>query len=285
MTDIITLVPDIYKLLEEGKEPDEANLEVFARNLTNTLRRRLFKQETDPTLRMSNIGKPDRQLWYELNYNRLGLPREKLEGHTLFKFLYGDIIEETLLLLAKEAGHTVEDEQREVVLEGIKGHIDAKIDGVVVDVKSTSKYAFKKFEDGTLAQDDPFGYIDQLSGYASTEEYKGSDAAFLAANKELGTLALLTIPARDVEQRAVAKRAVYVKEMVKQKTPPKRCYDAVPEGKSGNMKLDTGCSYCAFKEECWKDANGGKGLRTFLYSTGPVYMTQVEKEPKVMEVT
>ena len=44
--------------------------------------------------------------------------------------------------------------------------MDCKIDGIVTDVKSASSFGFKKFKDGQLAIDDPFGYIDQIKAYA-----------------------------------------------------------------------------------------------------------------------
>jgi len=59
----------------------------------------------------------------------------------------------------------------------------------------------------------------------------------------------------------------------------------VPEGKAGNMKLPRGCTYCRHKNECHKDANDGKGLRVFKYSKGLMYLTKVEKEPNVLEIT
>ena len=36
----------------------------------------------------------------------------------------------------------------------------------------------------------------------------------------------------------------------------------------GITSLDTGCIYCNYKHDCWSDANDGKGLRIFKYSTG-----------------
>jgi hypothetical protein len=41
------------------------------------------------------------------------------------------------------------------------------------------------------------------------------------------------------------------------------------------MKLDTGCSYCPHKFNCWPD------LKTYYYSTGPRYLTKVVREPRV----
>ena len=86
------------------------------------------------------------------------------------------------------AGHKVTDEQKEVKVGGILGHMDCKIDGEVVDIKSASGYAFQKFKNGTLAEDDVFGYMAQLAGYEQAE--KSTGGGFLAINKENGELAL-----------------------------------------------------------------------------------------------
>ncbi len=49
------------------------------------------------------------------------------------------------------------------------------------------------------------------------------------------------------------------------------------------MKLSVGCSYCAYKNDCWSDANDGHGLRKFIYSKGPRWLTKVVSEPNVPE--
>lgn len=279
MKNLSTLIPDIYKLFDEGHECSEENVKALGEAIAKTVAARLlaYKEERKPTLRMSNIGKPDRQLWYEINAPE---GSEPLNSEAKFKFLYGDLLEELILFLAVEAGHTVEDNQKEVSVEGVLGHIDAKIDGVVVDVKSTSDYAFKKFDQGTLAQDDPFGYIKQLSGYMEAED---ADGAFLAVNKVNGKLALLRLANK--KKKDAAERIKHVRTILSSKTPPDRCYKVEDMGASGNKKLPIGCSYCPHKEKCWKDSNNGKGLRTFLYSTGPVFLTEVKKEPNVYEAT
>jgi hypothetical protein len=46
----------------------------------------------------------------------------------LLNFLYGHILEEVLLLLVELAGHKATDKQKQVNLNGVKGHIDCKID-------------------------------------------------------------------------------------------------------------------------------------------------------------
>ena len=87
------------------------------------------------------------------------------------------------------------------------------------------------------------------------------------------------------EKLKIKKKISSVKKAVKLKTPPERCYNPIPDGKSGNMQLPKGCVYCRHKFECHKDANEGKGLRVFKYSTGYRYLTQVPKVPNVIEVT
>ena len=63
------------------------------------------------------------------------------------KFLYGHILEELIILFSVLAGHEVTEAQKEVHVEGIKGHQDCKIDGVLVDCKSASLRGFDKFRD------------------------------------------------------------------------------------------------------------------------------------------
>ena len=201
----------------------------------------------------------------------------------MLQFMFGDVWESILLYLAKEAGHTVTHEQGEVTLNGVKGHNDAIIDGVVVDVKSASPFAIKKFETKSVVEDDPFGYMEQLSGYC--EAHGKLDGAFLAVQKVTGKLVLCDFSWEDLEMYNVSERIDYMRDVLDDSEPPDRCYDPVPEGKSGNLKLDTGCKYCAFKHHCWSDANDGIGLRTFIYSDGPRHFTHVEKTPRTEEVT
>jgi hypothetical protein len=229
---------------------------------------------------MSNIGKGARQLWYDKRHGR----DEVLPPSTIFKFIYGDIIESLLLLLARLSGHSVTDRQAEVVIDGIKGHIDADIDGVTVDVKSASTYSFKnKFQNGKLAEDDAFGYIEQLAGYSQARD---TDGAFLAADKQNGHIAYLPFSKDDLKAAVnVQERITYLKDAVESEVEPDRCYDDKEDGKSGNRVLGINCSYCSHKFRCWSDANGGIGLRTFAYSDGPKFFTKVAREPQVREIT
>lgn len=288
MKSIHTLVDDIYNLFTPGDhEISEEFVEELGRQVAETVASRIQEAqggERKGGLRMSNVGRPERQLYYEVHgVGEEGQKPEELKPQTMLQFMFGDVWESILLYLAKEAGHTVTHEQGEVMLNGVKGHNDAIIDGVVVDVKSASPFAIKKFETKSVVEDDPFGYMEQLSGYC--EAHGKLDGAFLAVQKVTGKLVLCDFSWEDLEIYNVSGRIDYMRDVLDDSEPPDRCYDPVPEGKSGNLKLDTGCKYCAFKHHCWADANDGIGLRTFIYSDGPRHFTHVEKTPRTEEVT
>ena len=185
-----TLVDDIYRMIDTKEIADGVPVEQvindFGENVKQILRNNITESKFDKRkLRMSNIGKKDRQLWYSYN----GYKGEELMPHTRIKFLYGHLIEEMILALTKLSGHDVTHEQKQVEVNGIKGSMDCKIDGVLTDVKSASPYGFKKFKDGSLINDDPFGYIDQIKGYAHAENTK--DVGWLVMDKTNGHLTYL----------------------------------------------------------------------------------------------
>ena len=279
-----TLVEDIYNkigVLADNQHIDleEDTIEQFGESMKQILYD--WSHPTPrgkPALRMSNIGRKERQLWYDMKSE--GTP-ERMPPSLFIKFLYGHLLEEIVLFLVKLSGHEVTSEQKEIKVSGIKGHMDCVIDGEVVDVKTASSYAFKKFKDGTLAEDDPFGYMAQLAGYESAEGT--THGGFLALNKESGELAMFKPD--NFDKPNIKKKITDIKKAVKLATPPDKCYDDEPDGKSGNMKLAKGCTWCRFKHDCHKDANDGQGLRVFKYSTGYRYLTQVPKVPNVIEVT
>jgi hypothetical protein len=279
-----TIVPDIYGLLENlsNGEPLPITEEALDATMASMKEAILHwatprPRDTDFTVRMSNVGKPSRQMWFE---KRDPNGRGSVDGATQIKFLYGHILEEIVLMLVRMAEHNVTDEQKEVTVNGIVGHMDCKINGQVVDVKSASKFAFNKFVKGTLADDDPFGYLGQLAGY---EKAEGTDkGGFLVINKESGELCMY-VP-DDLDKPNIDTKIHTLLNELKLDTPPELCYTPTPDGKKGNMQLPKGCTWCKYKYECHKDANDGAGLRTFKYSTGYKYLTHVEAEPKVDEI-
>ena len=271
MSKLHNLVSDINTSLYTSK-PKETDMHKFMEDVSASIYKAFNreKRESKNFLRFSNIGKPTRQLWYQNKY-----PDKEEELHLAhrIKFMYGDIIEHLLFLLIKTAGYKVTDQQGEKVIDGIKGHIDGRVNGVLVDVKSASPHGYDKFVKETIFDDDPFGYIAQISGYAEGED----EAAFIVMNKVTGQIHVATID--NMEMIDFKDKVKKVKKALKKNTPPEICYSDLPDGKSGNRKLSMGCAYCGFKIECWKDANGGKGLRKFKYSNGSRFLTHVAKRP------
>jgi len=278
-----TLVPDIYKHLESLSDGvplplTEAEIDKTVADMKEALMSWATPRDRDQkfTVRMSNVGKPARQLWYE---KRDPQGRGGIDGATQIKFLYGHLLEEIVLMLVRMAGHKVTDEQKEVVVDGIVGHMDCKINGEVVDVKTASRFAFNKFKEGRLAQDDPFGYLGQLAGY---EEAEGTDkGGFLVLNKESGELCMY-VP-DDLDKPNIKASISKLLSALDLDEPPELCYPPVPDGKKGNMKIAKGCNWCKYKHECFKDSNCGQCLRAFKYSNGMSYLTEVVVEPKVEE--
>lgn len=275
---IDTIVEDIYETLDKGMDDVPSHLlDNLVNGIRSAVHTSLTDRETRATLRMSNIGTPcNRKLYYTVNNPE---DKELLPPEARMKFLYGHLLEELLLFLAELSGHEVSGRQDEQEIEGIKGHRDAVIDGTLVDVKSASTFSFAKFQTGTLGQNDPFGYVDQLQSYLhagqTDDTIKDKDrAAFLVVDKTLGKICLDVHKRKDEDLTRVYQ---YKKELVARDEPPARHYEPEPEGKSGNMKLGMNCSYCEFKKKCWP------GLRGFAYSNKPIYLTTVKKEPNVPE--
>ena len=163
---LTTLVEDIYQTVTDitggnKKVPDEL-LNELGQKIARTIKTWSTPQHHNKfMLRMSNIGRPARQLYY----SQKDTQEIKHHASTQIKFLYGHIMEDLLIFLTKLSGHSVTDEQKEVLVDGVLGHMDCKIDGEVIDIKTASGFGFKKFKNKTLAEDDPFGYVSQLAVY------------------------------------------------------------------------------------------------------------------------
>ncbi len=243
---IDTLVSDIYNLVNTGKKkPDQEALFALGSTVMDAVRRQLWMATSDMPgrLRMSNIGKPcSRSLWYDVNGDD---KVESLSPETRLKFMIGDIVEALVIYLAKEAGHSVTEQQAEIEMEGIKGHIDCVIDDELVDIKSASSFAMKKFKNGTLPDDDPFGYISQISGYGNALGKKRG--TFLAFDKSSGELATYTHSQLENTEIKIKE----VKAAVELPEPPDRCFETVKDRQTGRQKLGVNCSYCSHKHTCW----------------------------------
>lgn len=278
MKSIFTLVEDIQGVLLRPTILHDLTVEKFGEDVGKVLRRQLLREDQQPHLRMSLLGtRCDRQLQFRLNPEIKG---EELPANARLKFMYGDLIEALILLLAREAGHTVEGEQDDLNLYGVPGHRDAVIDGMLVDVKSANTFAFIDFRHHLKPEKDKFGYLVQLGGYlaASRDDLLVTDkhrAAFLVVDKQLGNLCL---DVHDFDINTDYRGLVEQKKgIIANPNRAPRGFFPEPDGKAGNEKLGTECGYCAFKKECYPN------LRTFIYSNGPRFLTKVIRQPDVPE--
>jgi hypothetical protein len=240
-----------------------------------------FREPQKPRgyLSFSSIGSPcQRKLWYKINEPTVAKP---LSPADLLKFFYGDMIEELVLAIVEASGHSVTGTQDRMHISGLRGHRDAVIDGMTIDVKSASPYSFKKFAEGNLREEDPFGYISQLSSYVYAAKddplvTNKTHGAFLVVDKVNGTLCLDVYDFTE-ELEHKEQEIEEVKAMVKGSIPD-RAFEPVPQSKtSPNMKLHPSCGFCEFNKKCWPEA------RRFVYANGDVILTEVVKAPNVPE--
>lgn len=264
---IHTLVNDIYDLISKS----EITFDVTTRIGNNP-------EQKKRGLRLSGMGpKCPRALWYSVHHPELAEP---LPPYALVKYSYGHIIEAQTIHLARAAGHEVTGEQDELTVDGVSGHRDCVIDGCIVDVKSTSSRGYDKFKTGSIKYDDSFGYLDQLDGYLvgslQDDLVRVKDTAYLLAiDKTLGHMCLYE---HKLREQSIRERIRDYKAIISLSEPPHCTCETVPDGRSGNIKLGTTASYSAYKHCCFPS------LRTFLYASGPVYLTKVVRKPDVVEV-
>ena len=248
----------LYKYMENathGKtEMSDATIKQVADDISEALRKQFGsgKKRGDFKLRMSNVGRPTCQLWYDKNKPEAARP---LPNTFVMNMMLGDIVEAVFKGLLKEAGVKYEDPEH-VTLElggtSVNGTYDIVIDGAVDDVKSASDWSYRnKFESyEKLAAGDGFGYVSQLAGYAKASGKKVG--GWWVVNKANGNFKY--VPASgldlDTEIAKIQKTADTVKE-----NKFERCFQPVPEkfrGKeTGNKVLNDGCRFCAYRFDCW----------------------------------
>jgi len=212
------------------------------------------KPRGDFRLRMSNIGRPACQLWYDKNKPELALP---FPTTFIMNMMLGDIVEAVFKGLLKEAGVKYEDSE-EVTLNlpnaDIKGTYDVVIDGSVDDIKSSSQWSYNnKFDSyASLKEMDGFGYIAQLAGYAKASGKKAG--GWWVVNKANGDFKYVPATGLDVDDELD-----YVNAKIKKLNNNEfnRCFEPINEtfrGKeTGNTVLNTHCTFCSYRYDCWKN--------------------------------
>ena len=202
-------------------------------------------------LRMSNVGRPTCQLWFEKNHPEKALPKPTT---FVMNMMLGDIVESVFKALLTEAGVSYEDNSKVTLKledDEISGEYDLVIDDAVDDVKSASDWSYRnKFASyETLAQGDSFGYVSQLAGYARAADKKAG--GWWVVNKANGEFKYVKANIHLDEEISKIQNTV---DVIKDNTF-KRCFEPVPEtwrGKeTGNMVLNDKCRFCSYKYACF----------------------------------
>ena len=222
--------------------------EALNRQFGKRTKRRKFQ------LRMSNIGRPSCQLWFEKNQPEKSDP---LPTTFVMNMMLGDIVEAVFKGLMKEAKIKFEDSDKvhlDVADEKVSGTYDLVLNDAVDDIKSASDWSYRnKFESfDTLSSDDAFGYVGQLAGYAKALGKKAG--GWWVVNKSNGNFKYVPVENIDVdnEVKKLEENVKIVKSNVF-----KRCYESEEEtfrGKpTGNRVLSKTCSFCRYKHSCWEN--------------------------------
>jgi len=235
----------------------DETIEQVAQDIKDALKRQFGggNRRGEFRLRMSNIGRPTCQLWWEKNHPEKALPKPTT---FVMNMLIGDIVEAAFKGILKEAGVKYEDKDNNVSLQlddtTVNGSYDLVVDGALDDVKSASFWSYtNKFESyDTLAKGDSFGYIGQLAGYIKATGKK--IGGWWVVNKANGQIKYIAATGLNL-----AKEVKKLNETAKivEANVFKRCFEPEPEvyrGKeSGNKILPDGCKFCDFRYACWED--------------------------------
>lgn len=264
-------VQDFLKKAGRG-EIDSSRLEPLIEKFGEDCKAAIRKQLSSRggyRLRMSGIGRPLCQQQLE----KKGMTQD-VAYNDVMRFLMGDLVEAVALFVMKGAGINVVSEQKECDLtiadQDIKGTLDVvlNIDGEekVWDVKSTSPWSFENKFSGrggyeAIKEDDPFGYI--MQGHLYAESDKKPFGGWIAINKSSGEWDFVEAPEnQDADRKEYLKEANRIVKAIITDAKFKIPFEAVPETYiRGGQKIDTGnklmpktCTFCSFKEHCWKNA-------------------------------
>ena len=268
----------VFSYLQKAMKGEATMTEEVATQVASDVKAALDKQFNSPPrdefrLRMSNIGRPKCQLWFEKNDPEDKIP---LPPHFLMNMLLGDLVEAVFKGLLRAAGAEFKDNDTVTLKlpdgQEIQGEYDMEMDGKIDDVKSASPWSYtNKFDSfESLQKGDSFGYIPQLVGYskAAGKEVGG----WWVVNKGNGEFKYVS--ASEVDSEQVIQDIQETVNYIEKDEPFERCFEAVTETyfkkQSGNLVLNNACKFCSFKNKCWE------GLKTL-----PSRVSKAKNPPQV----
>jgi len=248
-----------------------ASLSEFTDDCNHSAKRQLTERRGEYRIRMSGLGRPLCQQVLD----KQGI-KESMQYNTLFRFMFGDMVESLLMLVMREAGVDIVDSQRQVELElggqTIKGTLDVIIRdelGVekVWDIKSASDWAYKNKFTGfggydSIKDDDPFGYV--MQGYLYSAATSMPFGGWIVVNKSSGEVAVVEAPEwQDDDREAYLADAVdRVKFLTNPSVKPFKPFPDEYETyrrkgetlRTENKVLSKECNLCGYRNHCWPKA-------------------------------
>jgi len=239
----------------KGTDMSEDTIDKVCEDIREAMRRQFGSGSKRGAFRprMSNVGRPTCQLWYEKNKPDTALPRPTTFVMTM---ILGDIVEAVFKGLLTEAGIEYEENEKTTVEFDsgvtVSGTADISIDGAVDDIKSASAWSYKnKFESYyTLSQMDDFGYVAQLAGYAKGLGKKAG--GWWVINKASGEFKYVPATGLDIKEECdnINTSLKKLKENVFE-----RCFEPETEyfrsKPTGHKVLCKTCSFCDYRKDCW----------------------------------
>ena len=248
----------IHKYLEDVRKGERGMSSATVARIVNDVKEAIEKQfsanERKFSLRMSNIGRPYCQLWYDKNEPEGGI---EPSSNFLMNMMIGDIVEAVFKGVLTEAGVEFSDGYKSKLELGehkIYGTHDLITNNRVDDIKSASPWSYKnKFKDYyTLKEHDSFGYIGQLAGYSKA---LGVEAGgWWVINKASGEFKFVSAWDMAVDRQDVLDEVQAKADKLKE-NKFERCFEPVEETfrkkPTGNKILAEECGWCKYRYKCW----------------------------------
>lgn len=212
------------------------------------------KRESKFRLRMSNLGRPYCQLWFDKNKPETA---STPSSSFVINMMIGDVLEAVFKGLLTASGIKYNNGTKVTMKLNngvlIEGTPDLIMNGRVDDVKSASPWSyenkFKNFD--TLNENDSFGYVAQLAGYARAANVEVG--GWWVINKGNGSFKYVDASNRINVENQVHKFTALTEELKENRF--RRVYSDEEETyrnrPSGNRKLKRECSWCSYKHTCW----------------------------------
>jgi len=277
----------IHRYLEDVRKAKrgmgDATIARIVRDVKEAVEKQFNQKERKFTMRMSNIGRPYCQLWFDKNQ-----PKEGLEpsANFLMNMMIGDIVEAVFKGVLTEAGVEFSDGYKSTLTVGkhkIDGTHDLIMDKRVDDIKSASPWSYNnKFKDyETLKEHDAFGYIGQLAGYSKALNVE--PGGWWVVNKGTGEFKYVSAWDMAVDRQDILDE-VQEKADKLEVNKFERCFEPVEETfrkkPTGNKILSEECSWCKYRFKCWPSLQELPSLASQAKSPPTVAYIEIADEYK-----